>query len=230
MKILALLALALVFIMVGRHQQARRARQAKEGSELEPAQLLVAETGGFIQAIQQLGMLPSLRLPQLHLQPEEFALLHHAGAHLISYPAIQVPSGKPPSPTFAGLEFYPGVWQAQHSDKMSVLAQGDLFLTNQRLLFLGEPKTLVILWRDLLSVTADLTSIRIASSESETPLYLTVRNPLLWAAFILWMSSGDVRQPRLAPGTELTLSREGSGIQQIIRLAPAPLGQSATPQ
>lgn len=78
---------------------------------------------------------------------------------------------------------------------------------------------MVILWRHLLSATAALASIEVATSELDAPIYLTVRNPVLWTALIRWISSSEVSQPSLAPGTELTLTREGSGVEQHVWLS-----------
>lgn len=139
LKPLILLVVCVVLIILarrGRHQGEQQKHAAKQTADEQRAQSLLAETNGFAQAISELGALPSLHPARLHLQPEEFALLHQAATRLMSYPTVQVPTGKPRH-VVAGLDSYTGPWQSQRSHQLSELAQGDLFLTNKRLVFLA---------------------------------------------------------------------------------------------
>jgi thiosulfate/3-mercaptopyruvate sulfurtransferase len=70
-------------------------------------------------------------------------MLHQAATRLMSRANLQVPIGKPRQ-VLAGLASYTGPWQSQRCRQLSEPVQGDLFLTNKRLLFLSEPEIFVI--------------------------------------------------------------------------------------
>src|SRR5438105_2778358 len=76
---------------------------------------LFQETQKFLARIEQSGSLPSVEVPNLHVQIGEFVLLRESGVSLAALETVHVPIGKTREAAIAGLQFYPRGWKTEHT-------------------------------------------------------------------------------------------------------------------
>jgi len=201
--VVGIVALALLNRASKRRQQKNAARDRKAR-----AQTLFDQTRAFFSQIETAGGFHSLETPSLHLQDGEFAILYEAGATLHAFKSHQVSVGNG-GRGVAGISLYPAAWEWGTDDEMSPIAKGDLYLTNKRLLFVSDHRNRSIPWENLLSIHARLIGFRIHTNDSESAVGFATENGLLWTMLIRWMSSTEVKMPKLASGTKITLTSEG---------------------
>src|SRR4051812_28900625 len=133
---------------------------------------LFQETQKFLARIEQSGSLPSVEVPNLHVQIGEFVLLRESGVSLAALETVHVPIGKTREAAIAGLQFYPRGWKTEHTKEEDLLASGDLYLTTRRLLFISDRRTVSLPWRDLVDSHGFLDSLKVSTTDSDVAFSL----------------------------------------------------------
>jgi hypothetical protein len=188
----------------------------KELAPLRRADELSAEITDYIAAIQEEGHLPTIEILGLHLASGEWALMkeeailfeiqsHREG----SYIGTRVGPRQMP--------LYTGRFQSHPVEQMDPVASGQLVLTNQRVLYMSDVRTVSLAWKDVLWVSGNMEAIRIASGRQKSPLTWAVANPMLWALMIRWMSEMHPPIPALPDGLTLNVSfrDDGEGRREV---------------
>ncbi|MGH7780796.1 MAG: hypothetical protein ACREQR_13310 [Candidatus Binataceae bacterium] len=208
-----------IVLRLGYDLHSRQAAAIKATTQLTRVSALFDQTHAFLAEIERTGALPVLATPDLHLQADEFAILREAPADLYSFKTRYAAVNARTSRAFAGINFYPDAWQSESAIDLTARATGDFCLTNARLLFVSRDRVVSIPWRNLIAIAQVLDSMRVATDLSDFPFVFAVRNTLLWAMMIRWISSAEFKTPALAAGTRLILSREGSRDLNDLELA-----------
>lgn len=189
------------------HRAGKRKRDADAlNGRKTRTQALFDQTRESLAQIQAAEAFPLLETPTVHFEPEEFAILHEKGSTLFGFKSRHVAIGSQARTSVAGISLYPGTWEAESTGNMAAIATGDLYLTNTRLLFVGDSRTIVVAWQNLLSIKATFAGILIHAQDARTPIGFTAKNDLLWAILVRWMSSRQANAPRLPKGTEVILT------------------------
>jgi hypothetical protein len=51
----------------------------------------------------------------------------------------------------------------------------------------------------------------VSSTQSDAPFSLALKNAILWATMIKWMTSTDIKEPKLGPGALIEIGLQGGG-------------------
>jgi hypothetical protein len=181
------------------------------GWRKKPPRLVVADelserTREFLATVDQTGRLPELDVTNLHLEPREFAVLHNPASAMYEVRAHRQGGWAGTRISVGRVPLYVGGFQSAPVDALDLVATGDLYLTNQRLVFASATRTVVVPWKALVSVSGDLAVLRVASTRMRTPVAWTTPNPMLWAMLVQWLSVLRPETPRLPAGTQLAVN------------------------
>lgn len=178
------------------------------------AAALLDEARAFIAQIESDRQFPALEAPLLNLPLNEFVALHQPETVMLTYLSHQVGVGEIGG--IGGIGAHPREWRTSLDLHMTTIATGDLYLTNRRMVYVGDRRSMSLLWRDLMALTCGLDGLHINTDDSPIPIAFKVKNSLLWAMLIKWMSLVKVEGRALAPGAHLEMNPEVAGDGWIV--------------
>lgn len=82
-------------------------------------------------------------------------------------------------------------------------ADGDLYLSNQRIIFLSDKCSTAIALKDMIGIDTSPASLTIHNSKRQKPLSFAVNNPAIWALLIKVVSGEKLDTPNLPDGMTL---------------------------
>lgn len=205
LAVIALIAWALSAV-------ANKAKQEKE----RIAQEQIAETVrnqtaaacSYIAEVNRTRAFPAVWMEKVNSQKGEFGLIGEISTQFEtktkSYrlgAATRVKIGK--------LPLYLGGSKYFSYEDLVAAGAGDLYLSNQRIIFLSDKRSTTIALKDVIGIDAGPASITIHNSKRQKPLTFTVQNPAIWALLVKIMSGEKLATPNLPDG--LILHAEPTG-------------------
>ena len=161
------------------------------------------EFTSYIRTIEAQGRLPQVTDPDFHTQEGEFIVLAQHGSTMREVRAARVTGGAGTRIKIGGIPLYLGGAQSRPLDEIRETANGTLYLTNQRLVFIGDKRTLNAPFDKILSVTNSPAGITVHQSARSQPVSFTVSNPLIWDGVYGILNILRPESPQLPRGVKL---------------------------
>jgi hypothetical protein len=139
----------------------------------------------YFAKVAQNMTFPDIPAPEVHLRQGEFAVLRRVGC------LYEVRSHR--ASVGVGVRVARGVYvggrQSIPDDRLDKTADGLIFVTNQRLLFISASTTIICQYRDILSLSSSLSRIQLNTSKRRRPVVLEFPNvPLAKTLIELFMA------------------------------------------
>ena len=184
----------------------KRAKREAERTEheriAEKARSQTAEACSYVADANHARAFPTVWMQNVNSQKGEFGLLGQASTQYEtktkSYrlgAATRVKVGK--------LPLYLGGSQYFSYEDLVAAGAGDLYLSNQRIIFLSDKRSTTIALKDVIGIDAGTDSITIHSSKRQKPLIFAVNNPAIWSLLVKVASGEKLDTPNLPDGMTL---------------------------
>jgi hypothetical protein len=184
----------------------KKAKQEAERTEherlAEKVRTQTAEACSYVADVNHARAFPTVWMQNVNSQKGEFGLLGQASTQYEtktkSYrlgAGTRVKVGK--------LPLYLGGSKYFSYEDLVPAADGDLYLSNQRVIFLSDKRSTTIALKDVIGIDAGAGSITIHSSKRQKPLTFTVSNPAIWSLLIKVVSGEKLDTPNLPDGMTL---------------------------
>ncbi|MEJ0003626.1 MAG: hypothetical protein WDN30_08800 [Pararobbsia sp.] len=95
------------------------------------------------------------------------------------------------------------------ADTAHPVGGGELFLTNQRLVFMSAARSTNILFADVIGIRGTAETLAVHTARRRRPYHFTVQNPVLWALLAKMVSSHTPQSPLLPDGMRLRAAPTG---------------------
>lgn len=176
----------------------RRARMTNEtgNSDTDAIQRLTQEAEAWLDAAYRRGRFEQYRPERAILGKTEFAVL--CGTTSMRELATERRNaGVGTRIKVGGLPIYLGGSRGISHQVLKEVAEGELVVTNKRLMFIGRDRQIVIPWAKLAGIEAFMDSILVADSGKAKPVMFPVPNGLLWAMAIRKLTELDLNDNNL---------------------------------
>ncbi len=187
--------------LLGEEQPPKDKRQPAD-----PSAKYLPQCAEFTAQLLETKRLPVVENPGINLRPKEFIVLYEKNVELVRTQTSRVGFGVGTRlGRIGGFPIYAGGWQTSPTEQIAVLGNGDLFITNQRILFLGG-RTLSFDWDKVVRVSAisfqvagaTLHGMQVDSTKSQKPyIFDSLENPLLFAGIASLLSTSRPERPEL---------------------------------
>lgn len=174
----------------------------KEASKKQHAEAL-DEFTRFIRTIEAQERLPQVNDPDFSTQESEFIVLAQRDATMREVRAARVTGGAGTRIKIGSIPLYLGGAHSRPHDEIRETANGTLYLTNRRLVFIGDKRTFNAPFDKILNVTNALTGITVHHSTRSQPVTFTVSNPLIWDGVYGILNILRPDSPQLPHGVKL---------------------------
>lgn len=196
---LSVIALIIWGVSAALKKAKQKAERAEHERIAEKARSQTAEACSYVADANHARAFPTVWMQNVNSQKGEFGLLAQASTQFEtktkSYrlgAATRVKVGK--------LPLYLGGSKNFSYEDLVPVADGDLYLSNRRIIFLSSKRSTTIILKDILGIDADTGSITIHSSKRQKPLTFTVSNPAIWSLLIKVVSGEELDTPNLPDG------------------------------
>ena len=139
----------------------------------------------------------------LNLQNDEFAVLAEV-ATLYEYRTQRISTGVGTRVKIGGLPLYLGRSISQSEDKLKKVTQGMIYLTNKRIVFVGDNKNVTTALKDIVSVENALDHITVNSSKRQKPEIFTTKNGFYWGCLTQALTKMQLTSPVITSHIVLT--------------------------
>jgi hypothetical protein len=95
------------------------------------------------------------------------------------------------------------------ADTAHPVGGGELFLTNQRLVFMSAARSTNIMFNDVIGIRGTPETLAVHTARRRRPYHFTVQNPVLWALLAKMVSSHTPKSPMLPDGMRLHAAPTG---------------------
>ncbi len=95
------------------------------------------------------------------------------------------------------------------ADMAHPVGGGELFLTNQRLVFMSAARSTNIMFDDVIGIRGTPDTLAVHIARRRRPYHFTVQNPVLWALLAKMVSSHTPKSPMLPDGMRLHAAPTG---------------------
>lgn len=202
MDIIAILAI-ITLIAWALSAAANKAKQDKERIAqeqiAEKTRSQTADACTYIDNVNRTRAFPTVWMKNVNSQKGEFGLLGETSTQFEnktkSYrlgAATRLKLGK--------LPLYLGGSQNFSYEDLVPVADGDLYLSNQRIIFLSDKRSTTIAFKDVIGIDASLDSITIHNRKRQKPITFTVSNPAIWSLLVKIVSAEKLESPTLPDG------------------------------
>lgn len=161
------------------------------------------EFTSYIRTIEAQGRLPQVTDPDFSTQEGEFIVLAQHDATMREIRAKRVIGGAGTRIKIGGIPLYLGGAQSRPHDEIRETATGTLYLTNRRLVFIGDKRTLNVPFDKILNITNSPVGITVHHSTRSQPVTFTVSNPLIWDGVYGILNVLRPDSPQLPEGVKL---------------------------
>ena len=96
-----------------------------------------------------------------------------------------------------------------YEDKVAT-GEGDLYLSNKRIVFLSPKRSVSIALKDVIGLDGALDSITVHSGKRDKPVSFMVRNPALWSLLAKLGAAGKLASPNLPDGVTYHATETGT--------------------
>lgn len=193
-------------VHVSRRASLERARKADEALRQQAA-TQVAEACRYIEEVNRARAFPTVWLKNVNARPGEFGLLHEQST-LFEPKTRRYSVGAGTRVKLGKVPIYLGGAQSVPVESLDPAADGDLYLTNRRVLFLSDTRSAAVALDDVIGVDAGSNQLTVHSGKRQKPLVLRVTNPAKWVLLAKLLSSEELKDPALPEG--LTLKAEST--------------------
>lgn len=184
-------------------QKAKQERERIEQEQFaEKVRSQTAEACSYVADANSARALPTVWMKNVNSQKGEFGLLGQTSTQFEtktkSYrlgAATRLKVGK--------LPLYLGGSQYFSYEDLVATGAGDLYLSNQRIIFLSDKRSTTIALKDVIGIDAGTDSITIHSSKRQKPLIFAVNNPAIWSLLVKLASGEKLDTPNLPDGMTL---------------------------
>jgi len=177
----------------------KKAKQAEQRRLAEKARGQTAEACTYIEEVNRTRAFQTVLMQNVNSQKGEFGLLGETSTLFETkarsyrlYAGTRVKLGKMP--------LYLGGSKPVYYEDLVAAGEGDLHLSNQRIIFLSDKRSSAVALRDVVGIDASLDSITIHTSKRQKPFIFTVRNPAMWALLVKIASAEGLATPNLPAG------------------------------
>jgi hypothetical protein len=186
----------------------RQARQQEDGLR-KMAEQQAAEACAYIAEVSRAGAFPTIWMSNVNIKKGEFGLLHEV-ATLYEIRASRISMGVGTRVKIGKIPIYLGGGQSIPVENLHPTAEGDLYLSNERVIFFSSSRSSTLALKDIVGIDASLESITLHSAKLQKPKIFTVTNPAKWSLLIKLLSGKHLESPTLADGLTLTAQPTGT--------------------
>jgi hypothetical protein len=202
LTIIAVIALVLWAVTALTKKAAQKMERLEMERLNEKACGQTAEACSYIADVNRTRSYPTVLMQSVSVQKGEFGLLSETSS-LIEIKTKRYNLGAGTRLKLGKLPIYlGGSKQYSYEDRVPA-GDGDLHLTNKRIIFMSPNRSAAIAFKDIVGFDASLDSITIHNGKRQKPISFTVRNPALWSLLAKIASAGNLNTPGLADGVTL---------------------------
>ena len=218
MQILILLAIASIGVWVLVDLSVQRDQKRSASTRAASARGLTAEARHYVEHLNQSRAFPTVDLHNVTTQPGEFGVLHESST---LFEPKSRRAGGAARVEVGNSRDYAGGFQSLLVEDFQPTADGDLYLTNARILFVGGARSVSITFNDPIALVGELGVVRVHSPKHRKTYLFRVSNSLLWSLVAKVVGSCELTNPRMPEGLLLEFSTTQNGNDAEIRLRPS---------
>lgn len=155
-------------------------KASAQSDDAATAEVAKQQFVSFLEEVEKTRSLPVVSDPEFITLPGEFLTLRHQGAKMLEYRVTRRSAGFGTRLKIGVVPLYLGTSKSVPVDELREVAQGTLYLTNQRLVFVGDARTYAVPLDDILSIDNGTDWIRVDSSRRGKPVMFSVANGYFW--------------------------------------------------
>ena len=181
MLVMVLVVVALVFAVKSFTKQgAKRKAEEAVAATNKSANDLTGDACEFITRANAARAFPEISPGNVNILPGEFALLRER-ATLFEQKTKRISSAVGTRIRVAKMPIYLGSGHSSSYEMTEPVANGEMVMTNKRMVFLATERSATIALKDVVGLEAGLGTISVHSAKRKTPHVFAVGNPALWA-------------------------------------------------
>lgn len=183
---------------------AKRGREAEEEQLRQEIAGKVADACAYIQQVNALRAFPTVWMKNVNAKPSEFGLLHEATT-LFEHKTKRYTLGGGTRLRVGKIPLYLGGAQHFSYQELGPAADGDLYATNERIVFISDRKSASVPLKDLIGIEGNPAgAIVLHSGKRQQPYTFRVANPAMWAMLLKLFSAGYFKAQTLPEGVTIT--------------------------
>ena len=177
------------------------------------------EARSYIERLNHSRAFPTVEMLNVNAQAGEFGLLHESTT-LFELKSHRVGGGAGTRIKVGKVPIYLGGFQSTSVEGWAPAADGDLYLTNKRIVFVGSSRSVAIALKDLVGLDTELGSVRVHTAKRQKPYLFNVENSMLWSLLAKMATSGELASPQMPSGLQLDVSASQNGGNAELRITP----------
>ncbi len=193
------LVTSVVWLLVAISTQVQRREQGRLRREIAK---LTADACQYVTDANNARAFPTIGLEPVKTRRGEFGLLHET-ATLFDVRTRRYSTWAGTRLGAGALPIYLGGADSVQVQSLEPACAGDLYLSNQRLIFLSDHRSATVALKDVLAISGGLNALTVHSSKRQRPFVFSVANPRTWALLLRLFSSESISAPNLPDGLEL---------------------------
>lgn len=215
--------LVLIGAAVLREMKAKGAQRAVMAAEARIASDTAAACA-YIEHANVSRALPAVWMKNVNARPAEFALLQETDAALLEHKTHRYSLGAGTRLRLGKIPVYLGGARQFSYESLATTGRGDLYLTNERIVFVSGRKAVSIALTDVMGSDTVDGGMVVYSNKREEPYAFTVGNSALWLVLLKLCAQYHFAAPALPDGFTITAkaSSDPSEVELSIS-SPTPL-------
>jgi len=200
-----LIAIALSMVVGWWFFRASRKRAAQDQADKLERQVQdsVAQACNYIQRLNTSRSFPVVWMKNVNAKPGEFGLLHETTT-LFEHKTKRYTLGAGTRLRVGKIPLYLGGAQHFSYQELEPAADGDLYLTNERVVFISDRKSASVPLKDLIGIEGNPGAIILHSAKRQQPYTFRVANSAQWTMLLKLFSAGYFKVQTLPEGVTIT--------------------------
>lgn len=203
-----------------------KTRSAQRAASVAEA-LIASDTAAacaYIESANTSRTLPAIWMKNINAGPSEFALLHEREAALFEHKTQRYTLGVGTRIKVGKIPLYLGGGRQFSYEALKATGHGDLYLTNERLVFVSSRKAVSIALPDIIGSDNVDGGLAVYCNKREEPYAFAVANSALWLMLLKLCAHHHFSAPTLPEGFTITAKPSPEpGEVEISISSPTPL-------
>lgn len=181
---------------------AKRRQDAESEKQRQQVDQLVGDACAYIEGVNASRSFPTVWAKNVNLKAGEFALLHES-ATLFEHKTKRYMLGAGTRLRAGKIPIYFGGAHRFEYDALEPVTAGDLYATNQRVIFVSQKKTVMAPLATLVGIDAIPGAIVLHSPKRQQPHLFGVENSALWTMLLKLFTQGHLATQTLPEGVTI---------------------------
>lgn len=187
---------------------AKAGRDAEAMTQRERLDGMVRDACAYIEQVNASRSFPAVWMKNVNAKPDEFGLIHET-ATLFEQKTRSYTLGGGTRLRVGKVPLYLGGAQRFSYQELAPMAAGDLYLTNQRVVFMSDKKAVSLPLAGLIGIDSAPDSITVHGPKRAQPYTFAVGNSALFTLLLKLFSQGHLNGQTLPDGVTITAKPSG---------------------